>query len=681
MDFVPLPLDFDDEWAKVEPIIKELLLFLDDGLHALTKKKLFSYQTHMKAYTVVYKLASDSMTEKNQERLYKKHDFTIRWYLKKKMLPLLTKKQGNLLLKEFVERWSIFNILNKWMENFFRYLDNFHVKYGNLPKLREQGLNIFREEVFDKVETSVTAAILRVINLERKGEAIDLDASLVQNSIHVYKAMDSVNLSVYNNQFETPFLEDAATFYAKQSQYWLTSDSTPEYLIKTEKAIDTEVKRVERYMLSVTDPKVRKVCAETLLKTQETTLLTNENSGVQALLRQDQKDDLARLFRMFVQVDEGLPPIALMMREHIVQEGKVILERRETELNQLEGKESPNDAAFIQSLLELHQRYLRLVEDQFQSHRDFQKELKYAFETTVNTDIGKHSNAELLSTYADSVLKSGGEERFTDSQIEDVLEKVVSLFSFLSDKDVFADVYRNHLAKRLLNQRSVSPFAEKSMIQKLKLKCGAHFTSKFEGMLNDFGLGEDLHKKFAFFLESHPAKRTPVEFSCDVLTTGHWPSFRIVNPTMPPVFQKCLDVFEEFYAENTDHRRLTWVHSLGNAVVKGSFKISYDFQVTTLQALAMLVFNDLGSSSQALTFSQIKEKMGNVEVEVMKRVLHSLACQKIHVLNKEPDNKKIEETDTFRINVDFQSKIRKVRIPMASLDDTHNPQRVEEDRG
>ena len=48
---------------------------------------------------------------------------------------------------------------------------------------------------------------------------------------------------------------------------------------------------------------------------------------------------------------------------------------------------------------------------------------------------------------------------------------------------------------------------------------------------------------------------------------------------------------------------------------------------------------------------------------------------------KEPDSKKIEESDNFRVFTEFQSKIRKVKIPMASLEDSHNPQRVEEDRG
>ena len=75
------------------------------------------------------------------------------------------------------------------------------------------------------------------------------------------------------------------------------------------------------------------------------------------------------------------------------------------------------------------------------------------------------------------MLKKGG-EKLSDAQVEEKLENIVQLFSYLNDKDLFSDIYRNLLAKRLLNQKSANDDAEKSMIGKLKLKCGAQFTSK-----------------------------------------------------------------------------------------------------------------------------------------------------------------------------------------------------------
>ena len=50
-----------------------------------------------------------------------------------------------------------------------------------------------------------------------------------------------------------------------------------------------------------------------------------------------------------------------------------------------------------------------------------------------------------------------------------ILDKTILLFRFLQDKDVFERYYKQHLAKRLLLNKSVSDDFEKSMISKLKV--------------------------------------------------------------------------------------------------------------------------------------------------------------------------------------------------------------------
>merc|ERR1712039_942790 len=116
------------------------------------------------------------------------------------------------------------------------------------------------------------------------------------------------------------------------------------------------------------------------------------------------------------------------------------------------------------------------------------------------------------------ILKKSG-ERLSETQVESLLSKMVELFSFLSDKDLFAEIYRNQLSKRLLYETSASEDAEKSMIAKLKMKCGAQFTSKLEGMINDLSLASDLQKDFREHCEAKEGK-PPIDFNVTVLTTG-----------------------------------------------------------------------------------------------------------------------------------------------------------------
>lgn len=58
----------------------------------------------------------------------------------------------------------------------------------------------------------------------------------------------------------------------------------------------------------------------------------------------------------------------------------------------------------------------------------------------------------------------------SEQEIEAVLDKTMVLFRFLQEKDVFERYYKQHLAKRLLLNKSVSDDSEKNMISKLKVR-------------------------------------------------------------------------------------------------------------------------------------------------------------------------------------------------------------------
>jgi cullin 1 len=110
------------------------------------------------------------------------------------------------------------------------------------------------------------------------------------------------------------------------------------------------------------------------------------------------------------------------------------------------------------------------VNSEFAGNALFQKALKDAFVEVVNRDAGKYKSADLLSSFCDRILKTGSTEKLSDAETEEFLEKTVQMFSYLTDKDLFAEIYRNQLAKRLLNQRSASDEMERLMIGKLKLR-------------------------------------------------------------------------------------------------------------------------------------------------------------------------------------------------------------------
>ena len=85
--------------------------------------------------------------------------------------------------------------------------------------------------------------------------------------------------------------------------------------------------------------------------------------------------------------------------------------------------------------------------------------------------------AELFANFTDKLLRKGG-MKMDAAQQKDVLENVISLFSYLIDKDLFLMVHRNQLARRLLSEKSEDIDHEKLFISNLKVACGMQQVSK-----------------------------------------------------------------------------------------------------------------------------------------------------------------------------------------------------------
>jgi cullin 1 len=76
--------------------------------------------------------------------------------------------------------------------------------------------------------------------------------------------------------------------------------------------------------------------------------------------------------------------------------------------------------------------------------------------------------AEVLSTFVDKLLRKGNHSE----NIEELIDNIVTIFTHLIDKDLFLEVYRNQLARRLLSEKCEDIENEKRLITNLKITCG-----------------------------------------------------------------------------------------------------------------------------------------------------------------------------------------------------------------
>eukprot|EP01061_Rhynchopus_euleeides_P029082 TRINITY_DN474_c0_g1_i4.p1 TRINITY_DN474_c0_g1~~TRINITY_DN474_c0_g1_i4.p1 ORF type:complete len:654 (+),score=261.67 TRINITY_DN474_c0_g1_i4:250-1962(+) len=493
--------------------------------------------------------------------------------------------------------------------------------------------------------------------------------------------------AVYSYDFERPFVKSSGDFYQREASRWVVEDSATEYLKKAEKRLQEEAQRAESYLHSDSD--LITEVENRLLAEQQKTLLEMENSGFISLLRDQRLADIERAYRLFSRIPKGLEPMAQLLHEFVTNEGKGVVARHSN---------SPDLCfkAYTNDLLELHRKYRCILRDQLNDDAVFQKAVKDAFEAFVNQQLHSSSknappgsppskvfSSDLIASYCDMLMKNST-EKMGENELEDILEQVVQLFGYISDKDLFQEFYRKQLSKRLL-MLTVNDDAERSLISKLKMRQGAPYTSRLEKMLTDKNLSQDLQGRFKTYLADNKIT-IGFDYSMQVLTTVSWPAFHLHPLVVPPQVQIAMEKFREFYSSRTQSRKLRWVHSLANVTLDALFnKQKFQLQVTAFQACVLLLFND----REEITGEGFVKEL-TLPWEETKKALQSLAMGKYKLLLKVvPEGakatKSVDESDTFKVNTTFTGQSRKLKIPTVVAKTSHKVAQqvtatVEEDR-
>ena len=637
-------------------------------------KRIFGANDYSNLYTVVYNMCTQRSPNNWAEHLYERYGETLTRYIQQHVVPTFYRKSGPPLLEECLHRWVNHKIYVKWMDRFFAYLDRFYVKQKGVDTLNVRGTQIFKSLVFDPFKPSLTSAVLDFISEERA--SYDLPSDTVKGIVNMYIELGIESQAVYIADLEEPLLPLSAAFYTRQSALWLENSTLPEYCSQAEASMQNEERRVTRYLSPSTWPRLRQVLITSLLQRPQQSLL-EKPTGPLHLLTNDRLDDLKRLYSLMQMVEGGLVPVATVFRQFVTAQGNSIVDSRIEVLPNIGKNDALADPSFVQAVMELHEKYRGVVQSCFSNDSLFQRSLKDAFESFLNREIGRFSFAQFLSSYCDRVLKKGG-ERLSDEAVEIMLTRAVDLFSYLTDKDMFAEIYKHQLSKRLLQETSSSEDAEKSLIQKLKLKCGAQFCSKLEGMISDMKIASEMQRDF----REGMSNACDFDFSVLVLTTGFWPTYLPMESKLPVEFTNSLGVFEKYYQGKTDHRKLSWIHSLGMVSIAARFGVDdsrrYDIVMNTYQALIVLLFN----SCESLSVAEMADQTG-IEEGYLRKLLATLVISKFKVLNRTGSNPKaIDADESFSVNVEFSCPGRRIKIPAPTLgsEEAVSKERVEEDR-
>ncbi|EEB19747.1 Cullin-3, putative [Pediculus humanus corporis] len=438
------------EMTMDEKYVESIWGLLKNAIQEIQKKNnsgLSFEELYRNAYTMVL--------HKYGERLYSGLREVVTQHLETKVREDVLKALHNNFLTTLNQAWNDHQTSMVMIRDILMYMDRVYVQHNDVDNVYNLGLIIFKDQVvrYGCIRDHLRETLLDMIMRERKGEVVDRIA--IKNACQMLMVLGIGKRSVYEEDFERPFLQQSADFYRMESQKFLAENSASVYIKKVEARINEEAERAKHYLDVSTETRIVEVVEEELIEKHMKTIVEMENSGVVHMLKNQKTEDLACMYKLFYRVTDGLKTMSDCVSQYLREQGKALVQ---------EENGGTNAINFVQNLLDLKDRFDHFLHNSFNTDKIFKQMIASDFEHFLNLNP---KSPEYLSLFIDDKLKKGV-KGMTEQEIETVLDKTMVLFRFLQEKDVFERYYKQHLAKRLLLNKSVSDDSEKNMISKLK---------------------------------------------------------------------------------------------------------------------------------------------------------------------------------------------------------------------
>lgn len=578
----------------------------------------------------------------------------------------LSETQEDSLLEAVAISWKEHQITMTMIRDILMYMDRIYVQQSKRRSVYELGLHLYRVTVWEhpSVKMRVVDLLMSAVARERAGMVVDdrgLFRAIVGMLLEIGNAAAYSTTAVYHNDFEAVFLATTQEFYHTESLQYLSSATALDFCQKATARLAEEKERSHALQLpATTEGPLMSLVQTEWIERHAVMLVEMESTGFAALLKESTKNaDMLQMYDLFLRVPQSVDHLREALAQRIKADGKKLM------LDLESGQSDPS--TFVRGVLQMRAKFHSIVEESFRNEKKAQKRMRESFEDFLNTDARA---ASCLAAYVDELLRVGLKNMTTEAQINEELDKAITMFRYLSDKDVFENFYRQHLAKRLLGGRSISDDAERSIMSMLKAECGYQFTTKLEGMFNDMRISKETRDKYKKYIREDPLQDN-VDIEVDVLTTGYWPSQNVPACTLPVPIQSAVDHFSKFYLNDHTGRKLSWQTSAGAAELKAAFSNGrrHDLLVSTYQMCILLLFND----ETTLTLGDIRTRT-QIPDQELRRHLISLCTPKNRILKKGTKGRGItSDTDSFTFNPDYTSKLKRVRIPLVKETSLNGP--------
>ena len=567
----------------------------------------------------------------------------------------------------------------------------------------------------------LNTVILDQIRMDREGDMIDKQS--LKSCVYMLEGLylnddEEESTRLYLTNFEPEFLRASRDFYHTEGTSLLQEADAGTFCKHARRRVSEEQDRCRSTLSIVTQPKIKAVVEDELIRKHLRDVIELPNSGVKYMLDNDRLAELEMMYDLSARVDPKKQELRKALQNQIVNLGMEVNRTAVSSPKEPAAENDKGDASekpaidkpinqqtvsaikWVDDVLALKGKYDHILQISFQADQGLETAFSRSFTDFINAF---ERSSEYLSLFFDENMKKGIKGK-TENEVDLLLDRGITLLRYIQDKDMFERYYKKHLSRRLLMKRSASMDAERQMISKMKLEVGATFTNRIEAMFKDIDISGELtsnYKQHVQSLGDHDPRRAEVEVS--VLTSTMWPLDSMTPQydqggarppcVFPTQIERIKTSFEKFYLGKHSGRKLTWQANMGTADIRAYFplmkgpKKTRELSVSTYAMVILLLFNDL-PEGQSITCEEIQAET-NIPFDGLTRNLQSLAvAPKTRILVKEPMSKDVKLTDKFSFNDNFHSQFQKVKIGVVSstnrvedvAERTETEQKIDESR-
>ena len=226
------------------------------------------------------------------------------------------------LLKEITSQWTMEKKVIRVIKEILLYMDkNFAKKARNLMNVQDMQTSQFKKHVVlkEQIKHRLISLLLSEIERERNGETIE--RIYVQKVIEMLIEVGMSSKKIYEQEFETLLITKTREYYRAESNSYIAHHSSNDFLVKANQRLCAEQERIMTYLHPTSHDKVLNEFLREYISAHAGTLLTMENSGLLAMLKEDKFHDIKLMYCLFRRCPEALNDLKNELKSYIIGEG------------------------------------------------------------------------------------------------------------------------------------------------------------------------------------------------------------------------------------------------------------------------------------------------------------------------------------------------------------------------